>query len=119
VAVIPNSGRLADAHAVLTPALEGFSPTPEFPEIAEAQRLLDTLGETDEVKNAAEARQRRLKLQTSYGQAIMWSKGYGAEETKEAFARARQLTAGTKNPAERFVAKAVERGLAASRRDQR
>ena len=33
-------GRPADAHAVLAPALEGFSPTPEMPEIAEAQALL-------------------------------------------------------------------------------
>jgi predicted ATPase len=33
-------GRPADAHAVLSPALEGFSPTPEMPEIAEAQALL-------------------------------------------------------------------------------
>ena len=32
-----STGRAADAHAVLAPALEGFSPTPEFPEIAEAQ----------------------------------------------------------------------------------
>jgi predicted ATPase len=38
-----SSGRTADAHAVLAPALEGFSPTPEFPEISEAQRLLATL----------------------------------------------------------------------------
>ncbi len=30
------TGRAAGAHAVLGPALEGFSPTPEFPEIAEA-----------------------------------------------------------------------------------
>jgi predicted ATPase len=29
-------GRPADAHTVLAPALEGFSPTPEMPEIAEA-----------------------------------------------------------------------------------
>ena len=38
-----SSGRTADAHAVLAAALEGFSPTPEFPEISEAQRLLATL----------------------------------------------------------------------------
>ncbi len=31
-----STGRPGDAHAVLAPALEGFSPTPEFPEIAEA-----------------------------------------------------------------------------------
>ena len=36
-----STGRPADAHAVLAPALEGFSPTPEMPEIAEAQALLD------------------------------------------------------------------------------
>ena len=30
------TGRDADAHAVLGPALDGFAPTPEFPEIAEA-----------------------------------------------------------------------------------
>ena len=29
------TGRSAAAHALLTPALEGFAPTPEFPEIAE------------------------------------------------------------------------------------
>ena len=32
-----STGRPADAHAVLAPAVEGFSPTPEFPEIEEAQ----------------------------------------------------------------------------------
>jgi predicted ATPase len=35
--------RPADAHAVLAPALEGFSPTPEMPEIAEAQALIERL----------------------------------------------------------------------------
>jgi predicted ATPase len=38
-----SSSRTVEAHAVLAPALEGFSPTPEFPEIAEAQKLLATL----------------------------------------------------------------------------
>jgi len=35
-----STGRPVDAHAVLAPALEGFLPTPEMPEIAEAQALL-------------------------------------------------------------------------------
>jgi hypothetical protein len=35
-----STGRPADAHAVLVPALEGFSPTPEMPEIEEAEELL-------------------------------------------------------------------------------
>jgi predicted ATPase len=38
-----STDRPADAHAVLASALKGFSPTPEFPEIAEAQTLLSTL----------------------------------------------------------------------------
>jgi class 3 adenylate cyclase/predicted ATPase len=36
-----STGRPVEAHAVLAPALEGFSPTPEMPEIAEAQALLN------------------------------------------------------------------------------
>ncbi len=36
-------GRLVEAHAVLKPALEGFSPTPEMPAIAKAQALLAAL----------------------------------------------------------------------------
>ena len=35
-----STNRPAEAHAVLAPVLEGFSPTPEMPEIAEARALL-------------------------------------------------------------------------------
>jgi predicted ATPase len=45
-----STARPADAHAVLAPALEGFSPTPEFPEIAEAQALLAALAQAGESK---------------------------------------------------------------------
>jgi predicted ATPase len=38
-----SSARPAEAHAVLAPALEGFSPTPEMPEIGEALALLSRL----------------------------------------------------------------------------
>jgi hypothetical protein len=38
-----STGSLADAHAVLAPAVEGFSPTPEMPEIAEALAPLERL----------------------------------------------------------------------------
>jgi predicted ATPase len=38
-----STSRSADAHAWLASALKGFSPTPEFPEIAEAQTLLSAL----------------------------------------------------------------------------
>jgi predicted ATPase len=97
-----STGRPADAHAVLATALKGFSATPEFPEIEEAQMLLDALGEADEVKDAAAARQRRLELQNKLGQALIWSKGYGANETKAAFTRAKELAVGISNTAERF-----------------
>jgi predicted ATPase len=38
-----STGRLGEARACLAPALEGFSPTPEIPEIPEAQALLERL----------------------------------------------------------------------------
>jgi predicted ATPase len=38
-----RTSRSADAHALLGSALKGFSPTLEFPEIAEAQTLLAAL----------------------------------------------------------------------------
>jgi hypothetical protein len=39
-----STGRPLDAHAVLAPALEGFAPSPEMEEIAEAMSLLARLG---------------------------------------------------------------------------
>ena len=97
-------GRPADAYAVLAPALESFSPTPEFSEIRQARTLLAVLAATDEVKNATAARQRRLKLQTSLGQALMWGNGFASEESKAAFVQARKLAGGLDNPAERASA---------------
>ena len=38
-----STDRLVEAHAVLAPALEGFSPTPEMSVIAKAQTLLAAL----------------------------------------------------------------------------
>jgi predicted ATPase len=45
----------------------------------------------------------RLKLQTNLGRAVMWSKGFGSEETQAAYARARELAAKVDDPAERFA----------------
>ena len=50
---------------------------------------------------------RRVKLQTDYGQAVMWSKGFAAEETKAAFARATELAAKSDDFSERFAAATV------------
>jgi tetratricopeptide (TPR) repeat protein len=99
-----STGRPLEAHDVLAPALESFTPTPEMPEIAEAQALLAALVETEEVKVAEAQRQRLLHLQTSYGQAMMWAKGFAAEETRAAFSHATELTAKTDRFEDRFAA---------------
>ena len=104
--------RPADAHAVLAPALDGFALTPEMPEITEAQALLARLAEMEEIKSAEGQRQRRLHLQTAYGQAVMWSKGFAAEETKAAFARAAELAERTNDFLERFAALSGQWGAA-------
>jgi predicted ATPase len=98
-----STDRPADAHALLASALMGFSATPELPEIEQAQALLAALAETDEVKNASASRQRRLKLQTDLGKALMWSRGFGAEESRAAFIRARELAAAIEDATERFT----------------
>ena len=41
------ANRDADAHAVLAPAVEGFPPTQQFPELTEAQTLLSALNPLD------------------------------------------------------------------------
>ena len=52
--------------------------------------------------SAAAAPSQRLKLQTSYGQALIWAKGFGADKTKAAFTRAHELTAGVSDATEHF-----------------
>jgi tetratricopeptide (TPR) repeat protein len=99
-----STGRPADAHAVLAPALDGFAPTKEMPEIAEAQALLASLSETDEVKAEAAHRQRLTQLHVSYGNALIGARGHGAPETIEAFAKARESAYAEKDAPERFAA---------------
>ena len=100
-----STGRPADACDVLRPALAGFSPTPEFPQIAEAKALFEALAESDEWKASTASRELRLKLQTSYGQAMAWSKGFAAEETKTALVQTERLVAQSDNVAERMKAR--------------
>ena len=99
-----STGRLADAQAVLAPALEGFTPTPEMPEIAEARTLLAALAQTDEVKAAAARRQRLTHLQVPYGNTLIAARGPSARETTEAFVRARESAYGDKDATERLAA---------------
>jgi predicted ATPase len=98
------TGRHAEAHTVLAPALDGFSPTPEMPEIAEAQALLAGLSQAEDVKTAIAQSERRLHVQTAYGHAMMWAKGFAAEETTVAFSRAAALAANVGDFSERFAA---------------
>ena len=98
------TARPEEAHAVLAPALGGFAPAPEMPEIAEAQALLAALAETEEVKVDARQRRRLTQLQTDYGNALLQARGYSAPETTEAFARARESASGDKDAPGRLAA---------------
>ena len=134
------TGRDADAHAVLAPALEGFSllpsgrragdegppgpsddaealtpdPSPErergdaayaeMPEIAEARALLGSLAESEDVRSEQARRQRLTQLHVAYGNALLAARGYGAPQTTEAFARARESASGDKDAPERLAA---------------
>ena len=83
-----STGRAADAHAVLAPAIEGFSATQEMREIAEAQALLGGLGASEPVAAELKRRETRSKLHAGYALATMMTKGFAAEETKAALVRA-------------------------------
>jgi predicted ATPase len=98
------ANRDADADTVLAPAVEGFPPTQQFPELTEAQALLAALSESDAVKSATALRQRRVHLQTSLGNALIWAKGLAAPETSAAFARVRELASRVEDASERFAA---------------
>jgi tetratricopeptide (TPR) repeat protein len=93
-----STARPADAYAVLAPALEGFSPTPEMPEIAEAEELLAALAASEPVAAELRKRETRSKLYAGYALATMMTKGYGAEETKAALARAASVSGATRTP---------------------
>jgi hypothetical protein len=52
---------------------------------------------------ASASANQRLKIQTNLGKALMYSRGYSADESKAAFVRARELAAAIENPTERFT----------------
>ena len=59
------NNRALEAYDALARALEGFAPTPELPQIAEAQALLATV-ECDETVAAEVARRKRLSGFSTY-----------------------------------------------------
>jgi tetratricopeptide (TPR) repeat protein len=93
-----STARPVDAHAVLAPALEGFAPTPEMPEIAEAEALLAALAASEPVAAELRRRETRSKLHAGYALATMMTKGFGAEETKAALARAASVSEAARTP---------------------
>jgi class 3 adenylate cyclase/tetratricopeptide (TPR) repeat protein len=90
-----STSRPVEAHAVLAPALEGFSLTPEMPEIAEAQAFLAALAKIEPVREALEKRQARAKMHLDYARAVQWAKGWGSEEARAAVERAHEVAAPT------------------------
>jgi class 3 adenylate cyclase/predicted ATPase len=71
--------------------------------LGKAIEMADKTGEgTSAAATASASASQRLKLQTDLGTALMWSRGFSAEESKAAFTRARELAAATDNATERF-----------------
>jgi class 3 adenylate cyclase/predicted ATPase len=70
--------------------------------IAMADTAWGAIGETGTSDPAISSL--RLKLQADYGRAVMWSKGFGADETKAALDRAQEIAAATQDPVEQVAA---------------
>jgi class 3 adenylate cyclase/predicted ATPase len=71
--------------------------------LRKAIEMADKTGEgTSTAPTAPASASQRLKLQTDLGKALTWSRGFGAEESKAAFIRARELAEAIDNPTERF-----------------
>jgi class 3 adenylate cyclase/tetratricopeptide (TPR) repeat protein len=72
--------------------------------LGKAIAMADKTGESASAAATAPASaNQRLKLQTSLGRALMWSRGYGADEARAAFIRARELATAIDNLTERFT----------------
>jgi class 3 adenylate cyclase/predicted ATPase len=72
--------------------------------LGKAIEMADKTGEgRSAVATASGSAAQRLRLQTDLGKALMWSRGFGAEESKAAFIRARELAVAIDNPTERFT----------------
>jgi class 3 adenylate cyclase/predicted ATPase len=72
--------------------------------LGKAIEMADKTGEgTSAATTAPASTSQRLKIQTDLGKALMWSRGFGADESKAAFVRARELAATIDNAAERFT----------------
>jgi class 3 adenylate cyclase/predicted ATPase len=72
--------------------------------LSKAIEMADNTGEgASGAATASASANRRLKLQTDLGKALMWCRDFGADEPKAAFMRARELAAVIDNATERFT----------------
>ena len=71
--------------------------------LGKAITMADRAGGPETVQSAA-LPSNRLRLQTTYGQALLWAHGHAAAETNTAFTRARALARQVENATERFSA---------------
>src|SRR5262249_59048090 len=72
--------------------------------LGKAIEMADKTGEgRSATTTASTSANRRLKLQTDLGQALMWSRGFAAEESKAAFIRARELAMAIEDATARFT----------------
>ncbi len=72
--------------------------------LGRAIELTDKVAEQAAAGPSAALIRKRLHLQTSLGNALIWAKGYHAPETSAAFARARELASRVEDLSERFSA---------------
>jgi tetratricopeptide (TPR) repeat protein len=79
--LLKSTNRLLEARSVIASALEGFTPTPEFPAIAETQTLLGELEQSDLFRQDQRNR-------ASYARALLAVEGYVSRAAQAAFQRA-------------------------------
>ena len=72
--------------------------------LRKAIELADKSIGSETAPSSSAARSERLRLQTNYGQALLWAHGHAAAETNAAFTRARELASQVDNATERFSA---------------
>jgi predicted ATPase len=72
--------------------------------LGKAIEMADKAGEgTSAATTTSASANQRLKIQTNPGKALMWCRGFGTEESKAAFIRARELAAAIDNTTERLT----------------
>jgi tetratricopeptide (TPR) repeat protein len=100
-----QAGQLEAAVAWWAKAGERASRRSAFEEAtAHLRRAIEIADALAQEAGTATSTQARFRLQTAYGQALLFTRGFIAPETTAAFARARELAAGVEDASERFTA---------------